>query len=392
MNRIKISLVLCLVFLVSLSSIAQDDKAEAGKKLFQGNCTTCHTIGEKVIGPNLEGVTERHSEEWISSFIKNSAKMVEDGDEKAVAVWEKFNKTEMTAFEGALSDEEIGSIISYLKIAKPEVKEEVVENTSQVSVTTQAEEEKGFADYMASFSGEEIMLLGLFIFLVLFVSGTMMMVMFQLAQIIQQMQPEKAEEKGLIFKILDLVTFQNFQLFTGVNRDEEIPGHNHDGITELDNSMPPWLAYFFYATIVFAAVYLVNFRVLGIGQTGAQEYEAEMAQAAMMYKDAVKVKVELLTDAGTLESGKAIYMQNCASCHKDLGEGGIGPNLTDEYWIHGGSIEAVFGTIRSGVPAKGMIAWKGKLTDQQILEVGSYIKSLQGTNPPNAKAPQGNKE
>ena len=216
--------------------------------------------------------------------------------------------------------------------------------------------------------------------------------MFQLAQIIQQMQPERVEERGFVFKFLDALTLQNFQLFTGINRDEEIPGHDHDGITELDNSMPPWLAYFFYATIIFGAVYLAHYRVLQTGPTGAQEYEAEMAQAALMYKDAVKVKVELLTDEAALESGKAIYIKNCAQCHKELGEGGIGPNLTDEYWLHGGQVEEVFNTIRAGVPAKGMVAWKGKLSDQQILETASFIKSLQGTNPPNAKAPQGDKE
>ncbi len=392
MKYLKISLGFCLAFWMSLASFAQDESG-AGKQLFDQNCKTCHTIGEKVIGPNLEGVTTRRSEEWITNFVKNSAKMIADGDEQAVKIWEEFGKTEMTAFEGVLSDDEIGSLVAYLKVAKPEAKVmETPKNDPITTVTAKAEEEWSLANFMNKLKGEEIIFLALFVFLVATVASVMLVIMLQLAQIIQQMQPEKIENKGLIFRFLELVTFQNVQLFTGVNRDEEIPGHDHDGITELDNTMPPWLAYFFYITIIFAAVYLVNYRVLETGETGAQEYEAEMAQAALIYKDAIKVKVELLTDKGALESGKEIYLQSCASCHKDLGEGGIGPNLTDEYWLHGGKMDAIFNTIRSGVPAKGMIAWKGKLSDQQILEVSSFVKSLQGTNPPNAKAAQGDKE
>lgn len=396
MNCIKISLGLGLAFLISLSSIVAQDEVDAGKKLFEQNCTTCHKIGEKVIGPNLEGVTKRHSQEWILGFIKNSAKMVADGDDEAVKIWKKFGKTEMTAFEGTLSDQNIQSIIAYLKVAKPEKKQDAVSNsaTTESNVKATKTKETGWVDLMKSLSGEETMFLGVFIFIIVLVASVLTIIMFQLAQLIQQVQPNKSsnQEKNIAIKFLELITFQNIQLFTGVNRDQEIPGHNHDGITELDNGMPPWLAYFFYATIAFAAVYLAHYRVFETGMTGAQEYETEMAEAALKYKDAVKVKIRLLTDNTALESGKQIYAQNCASCHKSLGEGGIGPNLTDEYWIHGGKIEEVFNTIRNGVPAKGMIAWKGKLSDEKMLEVASFVKSLKGTNPPNAKAPQGDKE
>jgi len=236
------------------------------------------------------------------------------------------------------------------------------------------------------------MFLGIFAFLVVAVIGTLLIVLLQLAQIMQHIDPEEQNEESFMNRLLDFVTFKNIQLFTGVNRDEEIPGHNHDGITELDNGMPPWLAYFFYATIIFGAVYLMHYRVLQTGASAAEEYEAEMAEAALLYKDGVKVKIELLTDASVIEAGKAIYTKNCKNCHGDLGQGLIGPNLTDEYWLHGGDIESVFNTILNGVPAKGMISWKGKLSDQQMLEVANFVKSLKGTNPPNPKAPQGEKE
>ncbi|RMD98998.1 MAG: hypothetical protein D6814_06400 [Calditrichaeota bacterium] len=105
-----------------------------------------------------------------------------------------------------------------------------------------------------------------------------------------------------------------------------------------------------------------------------------------------ELNYEPLTDAESLTKGKKIFLQNCVKCHGVYGEGGIGPNLTDDYWIHGdGTINAIIHTIRNGVPVKGMIAWKNYLRPQQILEVGSYVLSLRGSNPPNAKAPQGKK-
>jgi mono/diheme cytochrome c family protein len=96
-----------------------------------------------------------------------------------------------------------------------------------------------------------------------------------------------------------------------------------------------------------------------------------------------------LTDVASLTAGKDIFSISCASCHGPAGEGGIGPNMTDEYWLHGGSINDIISTIEKGVPAKGMIPWRGQLKPEQILQVASYISTLQGTNPPNAKAPQG---
>jgi mono/diheme cytochrome c family protein len=101
--------------------------------------------------------------------------------------------------------------------------------------------------------------------------------------------------------------------------------------------------------------------------------------------------IEPLTDASSLSAGESIFITNCATCHGKLGEGGIGPNMTDDYFIHGPSMNDKIKVINTGVPAKGMISWRGILNEDQIKQVASYIVTLRGTNPPNAKAPQGNK-
>jgi mono/diheme cytochrome c family protein len=122
-----------------------------------------------------------------------------------------------------------------------------------------------------------------------------------------------------------------------------------------------------------------------------QKVETKVGAAAVEIKEEPVAIILPLTDTASLTDGEAIYVTNCVSCHGNLGQGGIGPNLTDEYYIHGASAGAVVGIINNGVPAKGMISWKPILNEQQILQVTSYILTLYGTDPPNAKAPQGEK-
>jgi cytochrome c oxidase cbb3-type subunit 3 len=129
-----------------------------------------------------------------------------------------------------------------------------------------------------------------------------------------------------------------------------------------------------------------------------EEYIAEMqlaeAQRHILIKSGAFLNEETVTlaaDAGALSSGKDIYDKNCASCHGFGGEGLVGPNLTDEYWVHGGGIKNIFKIIKYGVPQKGMISWQTQLSPTQMQEVGSYIVSLANTNPPNAKPPEGEK-
>jgi len=174
--------------------------------------------------------------------------------------------------------------------------------------------------------------------------------------------------------------------------------HEYDGIRELDNVLPPWWLWLFYGTIIWGAVYVVNVHVIKVWPDQETEYVQEMAQAevdiaAYLALQAAAVDentVVMLTDATALNSGKATFEEFCKACHGAAGEGNaVGPNLTDAYWIHGGSINDLFRTVKYGVAEKGMQSWKGELNPQQMQAVSSYILSLQGTNPPNAKEPQG---
>ena len=176
--------------------------------------------------------------------------------------------------------------------------------------------------------------------------------------------------------------------------------HEFDGITELDNPTPPWFNWLFAASIVFAVGYFLSYEVLGWGPDQIQEYQTEM-RVAKVERDAYLAKssgnvdentVKESKDAGVISSGKAIYDANCTACHGDKLQGLVGPNLTDEYWMHGGNVSSVFKTIKYGVPEKGMISWEKTLTPKQISDVTNYILSLKGTNPAGAKAPQGEKE
>lgn len=178
---------------------------------------------------------------------------------------------------------------------------------------------------------------------------------------------------------------------------EIILDHNYDGIRELDNKLPPWWVYGFYATIIFAVVYMVRYHIFG-GMDQAEEYEMAVAEARIAIEEYKKTAkdlvdfntVELLTDASDLSAGKTIFTGNCVACHKASGGGGIGPNLTDDYWLLGGGIKNVFKTISEGGRAgKGMISWKSELKPSEMAQVASYILSLHGTNPADAKAPEG---
>lgn len=172
--------------------------------------------------------------------------------------------------------------------------------------------------------------------------------------------------------------------------------HDYDGIQELDNSLPPWWKYGFYITVGVAVFYLLRFHVWNTGPTPEQEYQKEMAVAAKQIEeyrkkagDMVDEKTVTMADAKGIAEGQKIFQSNCFACHGAKGEGGVGPNLTDKFWLHGGTINDVFKTIKYGVPDKGMQAWEKTYSPSQIRDIASYIKSIAGTNPPNAKAPQG---
>ncbi|MCB2212553.1 c-type cytochrome [bacterium] len=196
--------------------------------------------------------------------------------------------------------------------------------------------------------------------------------------------------------------------------------------------MPRWWVNLFYITIVFAFVYLLWYHVTGFGDSSTVKYKKqvdaaytrlpedqgpslmdyvfkpahtvwhnpypEVTQASLFSGQSLVAEVEqepvdttvvMLTANAEIAAGKGIYDQYCFSCHGRVGEGGIGPNLTDEYWINGGRFADVVHTIKKGVPINGMIAWERSLSPEQIIQVASYVETLRGTDPPNGKAPQG---
>jgi cytochrome c oxidase cbb3-type subunit 3 len=172
--------------------------------------------------------------------------------------------------------------------------------------------------------------------------------------------------------------------------------HDFDGIKELDNDLPPWWKYLFYVTMVFGVIYIFNYHILTSNKHMADEYNEEVKIAENIKAEMIKTgafineaSVTLLKDPAEIERGKAIFTSNCATCHGSKGEGLVGPNLTDDYWIHGGGIKNVFTTVKYGVPAKGMLSWQTQLSPKQMQEVASFVISLHGTNPPNAKPQEG---
>jgi cytochrome c oxidase cbb3-type subunit 3 len=185
---------------------------------------------------------------------------------------------------------------------------------------------------------------------------------------------------------------QDYEIDTLTN-ERLISDHEYDGIRELDNDLPPWWKWLFYLTIVFAIVYMIRLFVFEADDLVQQtEYNQEMAQAASLNPTPAQsqsFELKVLTDQTSLTNGKAIFDKICAVCHLVDGGGLVGPNMTDDYWIHGNTIEEMYNTVTNGVIEKGMISYKDQYSPQQRLEVLSYIITLHGTTPATPKAPQG---
>ena len=167
-------------------------------------------------------------------------------------------------------------------------------------------------------------------------------------------------------------------------QDPLLLDHNYDGIQELDNNLPRWWVWLFYITIIFAAVYLIYYHVTRSGNLQAAEYDQEM-KAGQELKTAAMGKFESsipalapAADAAVLDRGRQTYAKFCAPCHRADGGGLVGPNLTDDYWIHGSNYVDTEKVIWDGVPAKGMITWKTILNPDEIQSVASYIYTLRG--------------
>jgi len=259
----------------------------------------------------------------------------------------------------------------------------------------------------ASMSNTEILLLAVII-LVLIVAIIILIVAIYLINVIKivlldektkaakeagEEVGEESEEPGILEKIMSRATDS-----VPVEEEESIMlDHNYDGIKELDNHLPPWWKWLFYFTIGWSAVYLLVYHVFDVFPLMYEEYDIQIEKAELALEERKEQGMEVIdestvafTDAAdNLANGKTIFERQCASCHRTDGGGQIGPNLTDDYWLHGGSIQDIFSTIKYGVPAKGMISWQGMLSPSDMRDVGSYIMTLRGTNPPNPKEAEG---
>ncbi|WAC39905.1 cbb3-type cytochrome c oxidase N-terminal domain-containing protein [Pedobacter sp. SL55] len=179
-------------------------------------------------------------------------------------------------------------------------------------------------------------------------------------------------------------------------KDLEIP-HAYDGIKELNNPVPAWFNVLFYGTLIFAAGYLYYYHIGEHGERQDDEYKTEMAKADLakqkfLAKNASSVdENSVKVDPSQIAVGKGVFDANCVACHGQNGEGLVGPNLTDEFWLHGGSVKDIFKVVKYGVPEKGMVSWEKNMSSANISAVTNYILSLQGSKPANPKAPQGEK-
>lgn len=178
------------------------------------------------------------------------------------------------------------------------------------------------------------------------------------------------------------------------NKEPRLLDHDADGIQELDNLLPRWWVWLFWMCNVFAFLYMVYYHGLGIGESQAAAYNKEAAageaikSAALANFESSLGTLQPLKDKTSLDDGRRIFTSYCAPCHRADGGGLVGPNLCDDYWIHGSAYQDHLKVIINGVPAKGMLTWRGVLKPQEIQNVASFIETLKGSNPPNPKPPE----
>lgn len=250
----------------------------------------------------------------------------------------------------------------------------------------------GVSGYMGLSSGLFYILLAIIAFEILIIFVLVNSIQLMVKPEIEEMIAAKAikQEPSLLEKFNASVPLEK--------EADVLMDHDYDGIKELDNALPPWWKYGFYLTIVFAVVYLVNYHVFKTSDLQTAEYNKSIEAAKIAKEEFAKLSannvdeasVVMIEDKSKLAEGEKIFKATCSPCHGSLGEGNqIGPNLTDDYWLHGGSIKDVFKTIKYGYPDKGMQSWQAQYSPSEMQLLASYVKSLRGTNPPNGKEKQG---
>ena len=177
-------------------------------------------------------------------------------------------------------------------------------------------------------------------------------------------------------------------------QDPLLINHDADGIKELDNLLPRWWVWLFYLCIIYGIGYMAYYHVFKVGDLQAAEYQKE-SQAGDLIKSVALAnfesslgKLEPSKDQVVLAQGQQVFLQMCAPCHRPDGGGLVGPNICDDYWIHGSNYVDTVKLIVNGVPEKGMLTWRGVLKPAEIQAVASYVYTMRGTKPPNAKLPE----
>jgi len=268
---------------------------------------------------------------------------------------------------------------------------------AQEAAATAANASEGFfsAEYAGLSSSVFWVMVSAIVF-ELFVLFILLVILRKMLKMLGMISELSVEEEKPLFDFAKLSATLNDAI--PIEREAEImTDHHYDGIRELDNNLPPWWKYGFYLTIVVAIIYMFVYHVSRTSPLQLAEYQKELADATIAkeaYLKTVADKVDessvtFLIAENDLNTGKGIYKEKCIACHGQAGEGGVGPNLTDEYWLHGGGIKEVFKTIKYGIPAKGMIAWQSQLKPIEMQQISSYILSLIGSKPAGAKEPQG---
>ncbi|MCB1152658.1 MAG: c-type cytochrome [Deltaproteobacteria bacterium] len=189
----------------------------------------------------------------------------------------------------------------------------------------------------------------------------------------------------------------------GASNDEvrvdhgQLLDHNYDGIQEYDNPQPGWWSFIFFATFVFSIFYFIHYHGGGCGVSVAEKYEMAMAEANAQKAEAAKASGEVsadvinafMGDQASMAQAKTIWDGKCAACHLPDGGGLIGPNMTDDYYLHGGDAMSIYHTIKKGVPEKGMIPWEGQLSEEEMMKMAAFVRNFRGKTAANPKAAEG---
>lgn len=419
--------------------------AQDGEAIFKSKCNVCHMLEKDGTGPNLKNVREKWDEagelDMIYDWVKNPPALIESGKSTMAIKADQYSKTGMTAQDVSL--EEMNAVFDYVdNYVAPVVTEtpnEVPDGEKQVVVVANYKRNLNlfyillvgiFVQLIAIFSlsstikefirknagkSTKMIIVG---FVTLFAANSYALEFMSYGQSQEDVPWLKVENSDLMILgaanlLLAVGIMYLYNMFTSFNKvirpeyfeakvkkqeskrsiltdavpieEEEsiLMHHDYDGIRELDNNLPPWWVWMFYATIIFGVIYIFNYHILGTADLQIKAYEKSMEQAEIEvseYKEKMGMQIdetnaELMTDESELQAGGKLFQEHCIACHKADGSGEIGPNLTDKSWIYGYEIGTVFGIISNGTN-NGMIPHKGKMNPIQIQQVASFVLSM----------------